>query len=703
MIFRFCGGYRFHYSHRDGDSVTFLCKCTMNFLLSTLLFTVPFLQFSRGSRLVLLDVDNTLYRERDTGIESQIVHGTHSYCKDVVGITKEIADQLYKEFGSTVEGLERSTWKELSKSELQEKLDEFYRVVYENVDVSPILIPDLDSTDGSTGYSHASKEEQKLARQLLKFSPHSIAFASNSPSWHVANVLRALGLEKLSKKCSTFTPDRMPMYPTKNRPKDFFSIDGDFNKYESISFLDDSFFNLKRVKDAFPLLVDRVHHINRVNEVKEDRKNDIDVGEGNLVQALLQDFGLTEPTFHLSQTRYLESKNKVDRRSLNAGIWNKVVKELKNKMLDESCESQNGPTSTQKDLWIVDLGAGLLSMLDLLLHGDNGLGLSALISSSDLSSIDTTNRILHYTAYESNQELYESSHERLLSWGFTVVERKGSNKNRAIDIIDYQKKQDGIDLRVKLVLRSFANVSRNELIGIPEQKVPNLIIGCCFADLMDPERLVPDLLRCFGLLRTSFSQLTGTMIYFPITFTGTTQFLPPQPFEFKTNGKTVPSDTVAFQSYSRALETVLGHNLNQYILEDVMEDHGAKLTDFGRSDWKISPERDTYLYATMLYFFGSTGGPQLLKEGWDAAGWIERARSNQPNIQVSNQDLLFYIEPGNKINDDEKSRIQSSKNNRIAEIMFTAPSKVTSVERNFPSQLGPKQVLGKSNISLSVH
>ena len=134
-----------------------------------------------------------------------------------------------------------------------------------------------------------------------------------------------------------------------------------------------------------------------------------------------------------------------------------------------------------------------------------------------------------------------------------------------------------------------------------------------------------------------------------------------------------------------------------------MEDHGAKLTDFGRSDWKISPERDTYLYATMLYFFGSTGGPQLLKEGWDAAGWIERARSNQPNIQVSNQDLLFYIEPGNKINDDEKSRLQSSKNNRIAEIMFTAPSKVTSVERNFPSQLGPKQVLGKSNISLSVH
>jgi hypothetical protein len=661
---------------------------------------------SSGSRLVLLDVDNTLYRERDAGIESQIVHGTHSYCRHVLGIDKEKADQLYAQFGSTVEGLQQTVWKDLSNDELEERLGDFYRSVYEKVDPSSILLPDIDASSGSTGYTHASKEERKLTRQLLKFSPLPIAFASNSPSWHVSKVLRALGLEKLSNKCKAFTPDRLPMYPTKHQPEDFFSITSDdendnsgINKYRSVSFLDDSLYNLKRVKETFPLLVDRIHHVNRKHGFDGKEGSGIDNGEENLVQALLQDFGLIEPTFRLSQTRYLESKNKVDRRSLHAETWNKVVKEMKETLLDDNYETTTGVGSDYSDLWIVDLGAGLLSMLDLLLHGDDELGLSALISTSDLHSIDSVNKTVHYTAYESNQELYKSSHERLLSWGFDVVEKKASDKDEAIDIINYRKKQNGVNFRVKLILRGFAKVSKDELIEIPERISPNLIIGCCFADLMDPEQLVPDLLHSFGLLNTSSprSLRRGTLIYFPITFTGTTQFLPPQPFEYKSNGKTVPSDTVGFQSYSRALETMLGHNLDPYLLQDVMEDHGAKLIDFGASDWKIDPERDSYLYETMLYFFGSTGGPQLLKEGWDAAEWIQRARNNRPNIQVSNRDLLFYIEPNNKFGDYESSNKQSDKKNQIAEILFTAPSQVTSVQKDFPSQLGPRQVLSKSN------
>jgi len=664
---------------------------------------------SSGSRLVLLDVDNTLYRERGAGIESQIVHGTHSYCQHVLGMDKEKADQLYNQFGSTVEGLQRTIWKDFSNNELQKRLADFYRAVYENIDPSSILLPDIDACSSSTGYSHATKEERKLTRQLLKFSPLSVAFASNSPSWHVCKVLRALGLEKLSKNCKSFTPDRLPMYPTKHQPKDFFSTNSDdendnsgLSKHGSISFLDDSLHNLNRVKDAFPLLVDRIHHINRIHEFGEIKGSSIDDGEENLVQALLQDFGLIKPTFHLSQTRYLESKNKVDRRSLHAETWNKVVKELKETLLDENCETTTGAAKDYSDMWIVDLGAGLLSMLDLLLHGDEVLRLSALIPTSDLFPIYSANKTVHYTAYESNQELFKSSHERLLSWGFNVIEKKASNKDRATDIVDYQMKKNGVNLRVKIVLRSFAKVNKDELLGIPERIPPNLIIGCCFADLMDPEQLVPDLLRSFGLLDTSSSRslLKSTLIYFPITFTGTTQFFPPQPFEFQSNEKTVPSDTVGFQSYSRALETVLGHNLDPYLLQDVMEDYGAKLIDFGISDWKIDPERDSYLYETMLYFFGSTGGPQLLKEGWDAPGWIQRAHNNEPNIQVSNRDLLFCIEPNNRIDNDEISSKKSDKKNQMAEILFTAPSRVTSVQRNIPSQLGPRQVVVRASYSL---
>jgi hypothetical protein len=614
---------------------------------------------------------------------------------------KEKADELYDQFGSTIEGLQRTVWKDFSNEKVEERLEDFYRTVYENVDPTSLLLSDMDARSGSTGYSHASTQERKLARQLLKSCPHSIAFASNSPSWHVSNVLRALGLEKLSKSCDVFTPDRLSTYPTKHQPEEFFSIDNDdendksgLSQYRSISFLDDSLHNLNRVKEAFPLHVDKVHHINRKREIDEKKKaSSIDHGEENLVQALLQDFGLIEPTFRLSQTRYLESKNKVDRRSLHLKTWNKVIDELKKILLDIGCEETTGLANDNSDLWIEDLGAGLLSMLDLLLHGDSELGLSALISTSDSFSDDSISKTVHYTAYESNQELYEASHERLLSWGFDVIEKKVCNEDRETDIIDYQKKHHGLDLRVKLILRDFANVNREELLE-KQKRTPNLIIGCCFADLIDPNQLVPDLLRSFGLLGTKAS--SRTLIYFPITFTGTTQFIPPHPFEFQSNKRTVPSDTVGFQSYSQALETVLGHNLDPGLLQDVLEDHGAKLVDFGDSDWVIDPKRDSYLYETMLYFFGSTGGPQLLKGGWDAAEWIQRARNNQPIIQVSNRDLLFCMEP-NKIVDDEDSNEQLDEEKNMAEILFTAPSQVTSVERNYPDQLGPRQVVGKHN------
>lgn len=661
---------------------------------------------SSASRLVLLDVDNTLYRDRDAGIESQIVHATHSYCQHVLGIDKERADQLYKEFGSTVEGLQRTAWKDLSNNELQKRLDDFYRTVYDNVDTSSLLLPAIDACGSSTGYSHASKEESKLTRQLLKFSPLPIAFASNSPSWHVYKILRALGLEKLSKNCKGYTPDRLLMYPTKNQPNSFFNNTGenenksDLSKYRSISFLDDSLYNLNRVKETIPL-VDRVHHINRGHTYDCTEGSSSDYGEDNLIQALLQDFRLIEPTFRLSQTRYLESKNQVDRRSIHTETWNKVVRELRETLIDERCEILTGAECDYSDLWIVDLGAGLLSMLDLLLHGDHELGLSALIPTSDLSPMNATTKKVHYTAYESNKELYKSTHDRLLSWGFNVVEKDTSNQDMTTDIIDYQKKHNGVRLRVKVVLESFARVNKVELIGIPERMSPNLIIGCCFADLMDPEQLVPDLLRSFSLLNTTSDSLRrNSLIYFPITFTGTTQFLPPQPFEFQSNGKTIPSDTVGFQSYSRALETVLGHNLNINLLQDVMEDYGAKLIDFGVSDWKIDPERDSYLYETMLYFFGSTGGPQLLKEGWDAPGWIQRAHNKRNEIQVSNRDLLFRIEPYDKINDDKNSNEQLNKKNHMSTILFTAPSQVTSVQRPLPSQLGPRQVLVRASHSL---
>jgi len=662
---------------------------------------------SSGSRLLLLDVDNTLYEERCAGIESQIIRGTHSYCQDVLGMDSQMADELYKQYGSTIEGLQHTVWKDLSESELQEKLEGFYHAVYDDVDPTSLLLPDMGASSGSTGYSHDSKEQRKMTRQLLKSSPLPIALASNSPSWHICKVLRALGLANVSKECKMFTPDRLCSYPTKNQPEKFFAAAVDdendssgLDQYTSASFLDDSLYNLKRVKGAFPLLIDVVHHINRKHESGDCEMSNTEFGEENLVQALIKDFGLINPTYHLSQTRYLESKNKVDRQSLHAGIWNKVVQELKDIMLDNNSGIESGTATDDEPLSIVDLGAGLLSMLDLLVHGDAERGLMALSPMSETLENQSKSKIVRYTAYESNQELYESCNQRLLSWDFFVTKNTASNEDGRVDTIDYQKDHNGVKIQVRLILRNFADDDSDYLHSTVEASSPNLIIGCCFADLIDPEQLVPDLLRAFGLLNLSASRSTpkGTLIYFPITFTGTTQFFPPSPFEFQSDGTAIPSDTVGFRSYSRALDTVLGHNLDPYLLQDVMEDYGANLIDFGASDWKIDPERDTYLHETMLYFFGSTGGPQLLKEGWDAPGWIERAQTNRPAIRVSNQDLLFRIAPYTKLGPDNASSIQSENMEKMSEILFTAPHEVTSVERDIPSTLGPKQVLGQFSI-----
>ena len=96
-----------------------------------------------------------------------------------------------------------------------------------------------------------------------------------------------------------------------------------------------------------------------------------------------------------------------------------------------------------------------------------------------------------------------------------------------------------------------------------------------------------------------FSFNKPTLIYFPITFCGITQFLPPKPFQQQQQQQTqlskqcddengndkkdhymrtkrnktirpIPSDTAAFNCYSKALSDVFGHNLDYLLLKDVL-------------------------------------------------------------------------------------------------------------------------------------
>jgi len=122
--------------------------------------------------------------------------------------------------------------------------------------------------------------------------------------------------------------------------------------------------------------------------------------------------------------------------------------------------------------------------------------------------------------------------------------------------------------------------------------------------------------------------------------------------------------------------------------------------------------------------------PELLKNGWDAKGWLRRARGrlgvnsqaiagsknkkhkanhiikHRPSILVSNVDLLFRMPRlgCGKISDvdsKEKEIEKALEDNEVGieEIQFTAPYEVSTVrKRGF--KLGPNQVQSKLPFSI---
>lgn len=668
--------------------------------------------------LMLLDVDNTLYDETEAKIEEQIVRNTHDFCHLRLGFDADgrQADELFHQYGSTIEGLRQTVWKNLPTEHLRDKLQTFYEDVYDpkRIDISRLmpsafLLKEEDGSGGSTGYTHATFEQDRLVRRLLKSRPAPLALASNSPSWHIRRVLKALGLARLYLDGQIYTPDRRQGidqddnsggYPTKHDPMSFFHrhIDEDdqallLHQHDDISFFDDSFGNLQRVQEAFPRNVKRLYKIS--NSQNDDENHHKIASSGmTLVDALLEDLHLVEPEerYKFDQIQYLECKNHVDRRSIDVKTWDAIMSEMEDRWNEKTKKS-----ISETALTVVDVGAGLLFILDLILHGDFETGLRSLWS--ERWGVTSMAR-LQYVAYESNSLLLRAIRAKLELWGFVKV--------RDISDVEtlYQHKVGNIE--VKLILGDFAS--------LPSQSddSPDLIVGCCFADLIEPEKLVPQLISSFHLLDGhSEGDSNDTLVYFPITFVGMTQFLPSRPFEFRVDDdptsnsfprkRVIPSDTKAFQLYSDALTSSLGHNLEPNRLISTLQDYGVELASVSPSDWKINPESDSYLYETMLYFFGRTGGPRLLEEGYDAGGWLHRARSTRPSIQVSNQDLLFRVPCVNEISELSGSGVRASADvTSLAaqEILFTAPYQVSFIHKDLSTKLGPREVLIRSTCSL---
>ena len=644
-----------------------------------------------SNRVLVLDVDNTLYNEgyvkskEGFGIEDQIIQRTHDFGKKYYNLSPAECNDMYYKYGSTVEGLRSMLEREgKSKEEVKKAMLMYYNEVYDGIDMSCLISSGRRNTaaaaaggeddKSNTGYSHEkSFKQRKILIETLTGIKEPIYLASNSPRSHVMKVIRTLGLGDVnfagvltpdSERDSSVTQD----LPTKVNPLAFFSplIERYDVSTDEIVLIDDSMNNLKKANDI---------------GIQGMRVNNGQFGK-TLSEALATFLRLLDPNYKFSDVKYLQSKNEVDLVSINVDVWENLATEL------------SQLTRNSNIVRIVDLGSGLLSMLQLILYGGGGKQ-SLLHLMENAKSIDS----IEYIAYESNKNLFDSCHERLEGMGFVKVGNNVEGDHGNV----FRADVNGIEVIAKLRMKNFSN----DTIISKKQDQPHVVIGCCFADLFDPDELVATLIRFLQYCTVSGGvesdnddpQSLQTLVYFPITFAGITQFLPPKPFGMKHNNwkRKIPSDTLTFQKYAQSLIEQHGHNLDpDRIIEAISRSHG-KLLKSGSSVWNIDPESNAYLWETMMYFFASSTSSTMSE--WDFSGWIQRARNERPNISVTNTDLLFSVSPkhGNRLNREKigiNECTEQHQSENVEEIMFQAPYDVTTVTK-VQGELKPGQIEGE--------
>jgi hypothetical protein len=530
---------------------------------------------------------------------------------------------------------------------------------------------------GRTKSFGAVAAQQDAVRSLLKNSASSctLHIASNSPVQHVQRVIQALGLNRVPWKriwtpdwrgtatataaaggchdgCSDRASNRTSInaYPTKLHPWEFWGSEFLKQHQEYSTLIDDSATTLAACKEETSL---RTIHL---------------LSDGSFSSSLQQALGVAmgwlSPEYRFSDVDYLRAKNVVDQASINKELWMQMTAELTDLVVDHHLTT----------LTIVDVGAGLLSMLKLLVvTSDIEDGTYDHRLPSLLGSIQQKCRSLkevHYYAYEPNLGLESACIHDLQVSGF----RLQSSQHDGKELVFVRPAVETFDEATVTVYVRFWDYKDDSLYVTSDRPTPQLIVGCCFADLFQPYDLVTSLLRFF--LSNSSDGCAHSLIYFPITFGGVTQFLPPQPFERSPDysSQLVPSDTKAFALYSKALRETHGHD---------------------------------YLWRTMLYFFGTVAAQEIQAEGCNAVAWLNRARKRHSTIHVSNVDLLFRIPRLGEwsIAEAEQDRIdwsqdRSSRCHTFDEILFTAPRQVASVQRDVVVGLQPNEIRIQTECSL---
>ena len=651
-----------------------------------------------ATKVLLLDVDNTLYREQDVGIERQIVRNIHAYCQERCNLTSREADDLHRLHGSTIAGLQATK----AASEVLD-LPDFYERVYGNIDVAALLGREEDGNDDpshapATGYGGCGTSwDASVLRKLLccaaaagsssSLSALQLILASNSPERHVQKVVQALGLVRVPWS-NLVSPDRPSSrgYPTKSNPPAFFG-----------SLLSQQPGNGRTPQQELILVDDSSHALTAVAPwMRGIRVSD----DTPLLSALCQALGWLDPdSLPMDDANYLRAKNQVDVSSINREVWRMLQLRLQQLVEEHKLTS----------LCIADVGAGLLSMLKLFLQGgddDDNNNNNDRLPALELGGTTNVSQV-HYYAYESNGRLEHACRQQLSELGFehtrTFQWQVGSRRSGTTAAPAHHYHQsEHVWVRQIGTVQWVVHVRHWEFHthASRHQPSPHLVVGCCFADLIPPRPLAQRLVHRF--LATPSTSFNRTLLYFPITFAGITQLLPPQPF-FQNDDEDgrwfVPSDTTALHLYEQALHNDHGHNLDPHALVSALEDYGATLLQLASSDWTIHSNDHSYLWNAMLYFFVTTAGPELQHAGWDAARWLNRVRHQRPIIRASNVDLLLEIPRLGEWKLEFTRPEPPASSSECQEIQFRAPRNVSTV--TMPHQtLEPTQVRIRSVASL---
>ena len=663
--------------------------------------------------VIVIDVDNTLYSEQDLvsytgeGIESQIVRNTHLFGLLHFNLTTDQCDALYRNYGSTIEGLRQT----LPPNLVEETMSRFYDDVYKAIDFSCLFgmsakdcMIEGDNKQVRSGYDHGSALQHRwsaLAEFLKSVSnQHPVFLASNSPNAHVLRVINSMGLGGVD-FAGILTPDiysksskqteydsQESIYPTKSSPHQYYK--NILKRYPLISsriiLLDDSLHNLKVAESVG---IEGIH----INQSTRTLEEGISEAIGHILPPETVDAVPSGQSFTFSDIEYLNSKNKIDMNAINPRVWDQLAQQLAFRV----------QRSAAGVLRIADLGAGMLSMLELIIKGGGAddrekPSMLALINNylEANQKYDHPTRPLgklEYNAYESNLRLLHGCKNRLLRIGFQEIQAHAHEGALSFKL-PTSSSTFGTEIIIHLHLIDFQGEQR-------ALKDLDLIIGCCFADLFDPGQLALSLQR-FALGGSP------PLVYLPITFAGITQFDPAYPAAPSLGqvNQMTPSDTTAFRMYSESLANH-GHNLDPSLIVNAICNHGGSIISKGSSDWIIDPTLDRHLWETMMYFFGMSGAREMAKRNLDAAGWIKRCREHPRTLVVSNVDLLLHLRAvshEHNFNDDSVSTGESAQAVQSQEIQFVAPYNVTTVTKwwntSHIDRLSPDQIEIESICSL---